>query len=895
MLIYIEFFSNRNPTDKGRYLQNIGDNNMYTEQQIIRNRFSADKSKAPANHLPVQRKSACSAGVTTSNQLNLLQSIRNNSSEFGAAAAKSNQTGLPDYLKNRLEALSGYSMDQVRVHYNSPNPAHRHALAYTQGTEIHIAPGQEQHLPHEAWHTVQQMQGRVRPNMKENGIDTNNDPALEHEADVMGEKAGQDIPLSVHNPVQLKSPACAPVQYMKERKDFDNNDLFKSYEELFQISQSILDELLGWFSNVKAFFSTNSEYWRDIIFAFRRNDENIEEIIKKTFSESSYDLNTALEAYEDLKSQDPNKVRADLKNRFETTLLDIYNYKYFNSTQKITDIQFTNRKKLTGSDESTGSGDHTDLKLVTFEKGPNKIIKDGYDLFSEQSFKDYTKLFDNIKNILLNEVEPALLNEIHSEDETDMDLVNCILSAFAYNHKNIDNIIQKSFYTESVYENGMLENAVNIYTKMLSGNNLNKDILKDLKYPIAETLSDIYYWSKKIGKRPKKIELTDSDIHNRGIGVCFVTFGNQKENSAQDETKETWVLKPEDRSLENALYGKVNSLAMAYNQLMYGGKAGSDKQGKKGIGMLNIMATPDHGSAVEFFPHDTVDKVRSRDEIDPDSLRDTVVFSSLFGLSDLHDENLVYSIPTARNEKRYLQHIDSDVAFTRPLEEENPLATMEHTQMKESNSPFPKEISETPNINYSQIYALGEDNIQNLLNRAKSLLENKKTRIILVSTAKLCQFRASAYKNDFMKQGDSYVSMIENGIKNIFQLDNTSLTKDKKDEIIENTNKEFARCRIPYWEYDLNEGAIYQVLSKPALPPQESDMAEGSDKQNELEKPMEPAASDKPNRLLIIQHNDLKLESIIDERNNIIKDYYKNHQQSENDICPFCRWLTSLI
>jgi hypothetical protein len=74
-----------------------------------------------------------------------------------------NNTGLPDNLKTGVETLSGISMDNVNVHYNSPHPAQLQALAYAQGTDIHIAPGQEHHLPHEAWHVVQQMQGRVQP------------------------------------------------------------------------------------------------------------------------------------------------------------------------------------------------------------------------------------------------------------------------------------------------------------------------------------------------------------------------------------------------------------------------------------------------------------------------------------------------------------------------------------------------------------------------------------------------------------------------------------------------------------------------------------------------------------------------------------------------------------
>lgn len=100
-----------------------------------------------------------------------------------------NRTGMPDHLKTGIEELSGFSMDDVRVHYNSSKPATVQALAYTQGTDIHVAPGQEQHLPHEAWHVAQQMAGRVEPTTEVGGMPVNDNAALEHEADVMGAKA----------------------------------------------------------------------------------------------------------------------------------------------------------------------------------------------------------------------------------------------------------------------------------------------------------------------------------------------------------------------------------------------------------------------------------------------------------------------------------------------------------------------------------------------------------------------------------------------------------------------------------------------------------------------------------------------------------------------------------
>ena len=104
---------------------------------------------------------------------------------------RANLTGMPDDLKSGIESLSGFSMDDVRVHYNSSKPATVQALAYTQGTDIHVAPGQEKHLPHEAWHVAQQMAGRVSPTTNINGMPVNDNAELEHEADVMGAKAVQ--------------------------------------------------------------------------------------------------------------------------------------------------------------------------------------------------------------------------------------------------------------------------------------------------------------------------------------------------------------------------------------------------------------------------------------------------------------------------------------------------------------------------------------------------------------------------------------------------------------------------------------------------------------------------------------------------------------------------------
>jgi hypothetical protein len=123
---------------------------------------------------------------------------------------KVNKTGLPNNLKSGIENLSGQSMDDVKVHYNSAQPAQLNAHAYAQGTNIHVAPGQEKHLPHEAWHVVQQKHGRVKPTLQMRGINVNDNKDLEREADAMGSKA-----LGDKQGVQLKATGRNSHQFVQ--------------------------------------------------------------------------------------------------------------------------------------------------------------------------------------------------------------------------------------------------------------------------------------------------------------------------------------------------------------------------------------------------------------------------------------------------------------------------------------------------------------------------------------------------------------------------------------------------------------------------------------------------------------------------------------------------------
>jgi hypothetical protein len=102
---------------------------------------------------------------------------------------------LPVNVRQKMESFFGASFSDVRVHVG-PQASAIGALAFTQGSHIHFAPGQynpsspqgQQVLGHELAHVVQQRAGRVR-NPYGTGVAVVQDRHLESEADQMGMRA----------------------------------------------------------------------------------------------------------------------------------------------------------------------------------------------------------------------------------------------------------------------------------------------------------------------------------------------------------------------------------------------------------------------------------------------------------------------------------------------------------------------------------------------------------------------------------------------------------------------------------------------------------------------------------------------------------------------------------
>lgn len=110
-------------------------------------------------------------------------------------------TGLPGPVLAKLSRAFGADFSQVRVHVDSPEAEAKHARAYTQGLDIHFAPGQydpesqsgQELIAHELAHVVQQASGRVSASGQAKGkaAGVNDDVALEREADGLGERAAR--------------------------------------------------------------------------------------------------------------------------------------------------------------------------------------------------------------------------------------------------------------------------------------------------------------------------------------------------------------------------------------------------------------------------------------------------------------------------------------------------------------------------------------------------------------------------------------------------------------------------------------------------------------------------------------------------------------------------------
>jgi guanyl-specific ribonuclease Sa len=178
----------------------------------MRTHMQAKMSKTTST--PVQRQSTSARHQAELDNSQNIQTQMENAARFGHSLSNisiqpegvnSADRGRPltEQVRRKMESAFGQNFSAVRVH-EGPQASKIGASAYTQGTDIHFAPGEYQPgsatghelIGHELTHVVQQRMGRVDvPQGK--AIAINQDSRLEGEADVLGSRAAQGGTVSV--------------------------------------------------------------------------------------------------------------------------------------------------------------------------------------------------------------------------------------------------------------------------------------------------------------------------------------------------------------------------------------------------------------------------------------------------------------------------------------------------------------------------------------------------------------------------------------------------------------------------------------------------------------------------------------------------------------------------
>jgi len=164
---------------------------------------TASDSHAASQRTAIQRASVEEEDelqMKRSSQLSAAQRKGADSAGSGTAERPAPNGALPEDVRSGMERAFGSDFSDVRVSEGS-RASEVGALAFTQGSDIHFAPGRynpdtpagRDLLGHELAHVVQQRAGRVKATGEVSGMPLNDDPALEQEADRMGAKAASEL------------------------------------------------------------------------------------------------------------------------------------------------------------------------------------------------------------------------------------------------------------------------------------------------------------------------------------------------------------------------------------------------------------------------------------------------------------------------------------------------------------------------------------------------------------------------------------------------------------------------------------------------------------------------------------------------------------------------------
>lgn len=178
-------------------------NNTYFQPNIIQRMQALPDNEKPAYFQPnaIQRLQALPENERPEGlRPNLIQRLQRKQAEENEASQLNSEPSkkMPEAVQTKMENSFNADFSDVNIH-EGDNASKVNAHAYTQGNNIHFAPGQynpeskqgQELLGHELTHVVQQSEGRVQPTVQKKGVAVNDDKGLEKEADEMGKLAAE--------------------------------------------------------------------------------------------------------------------------------------------------------------------------------------------------------------------------------------------------------------------------------------------------------------------------------------------------------------------------------------------------------------------------------------------------------------------------------------------------------------------------------------------------------------------------------------------------------------------------------------------------------------------------------------------------------------------------------
>jgi len=135
------------------------------------------------------------------------------------------QKALPNPLQSNLETSLGQDFSNVGIHTNSQKAVQMNARAFTQGENVHFAPGEfnpnssegKNLIGHEFTHVAQQRAGVVKPTkVLQKGVAINDNQALEREADTFGSKAVKGETVSKYRGVKTSTSSAMQAKGANE-------------------------------------------------------------------------------------------------------------------------------------------------------------------------------------------------------------------------------------------------------------------------------------------------------------------------------------------------------------------------------------------------------------------------------------------------------------------------------------------------------------------------------------------------------------------------------------------------------------------------------------------------------------------------------------------------------